>query len=91
MKLLPKNIKAYKTVGPWTKEKIPAALLKAHNTKKDVWGKLEILQGSLTYTIEETNQSFNLQKDSHVVIEPQQYHFIGSFSEDLEIKITFYR
>ena len=62
MKQLPKNVKPYKTVGPWTKETIPKALSRSHNTKVDVWGKLEILQGSLIYTIEETNESFRLQK-----------------------------
>ena len=91
MRDLPTNVKAYKVMGPWTREKIPSGLLKAHNTKEGVWGRLDILEGELTYTIEETNEQFHLVKDDFIIIEPLKKHFIGNFSSNLEIKITFHR
>ena len=51
MKQLPGDVVAYKRTPEFTEESVPAGLLKAHQTKEAVWGKIVVLEGRLQYTI----------------------------------------
>lgn len=49
MKQLPVNVTAYKRTATFTEKSIPAELLKSHNTKAGVWGKIVILELNLWF------------------------------------------
>ncbi|MFV0430802.1 MAG: DUF1971 domain-containing protein [Alphaproteobacteria bacterium] len=87
---IPAEAKPYKTVGPWTVDKIPKMLLNRHNTKAGVWAKLEVLQGVVNYFLCDNDaEAIVLTPEEYGVSEPQVWHYIKP-SEDAKIKITFY-
>ena len=43
MKALPENVTAYKKTSEFDEASVPKALLKTHQTKEGVWGKIVIL------------------------------------------------
>lgn len=51
MKELPAQVSTYKRTDNFSEKTIPAGLLKSHNTKAGVWGKIVILKGELRYRI----------------------------------------
>ncbi len=95
MRTLPEDIIAYKTIGPFLGDKIPAALFKRHNTMKGVWGTLEIISGRVNFIQDDTNETFHLYKgDIHVIL-PQEPHYLaipeGSSQNELKIEIKFHK
>ena len=95
MRVLPEDVTAYKTVGPFVGAKIPNALFSRHNTMKGVWGVLEIYAGRVNYIIDETGEEFNLSAgDKHVIL-PQEWHFLSmpgdAKRDELELSVTFHK
>jgi tellurite resistance-related uncharacterized protein len=48
---LPAGLCAYRRTGVFTQDTVPAALLKAHNTKDGVWALITVLEGELAYSV----------------------------------------
>ena len=48
---LPGDVRSYHRTAIFTRETVPAALLKAHSTKQGVWGLIHVLEGALRYVI----------------------------------------
>jgi tellurite resistance-related uncharacterized protein len=48
---LPETVAPYRRTADFTEATVPAALLKAHNTKAGVWGAIHVLEGELLYRI----------------------------------------
>jgi len=68
---------AYSSTPDFTQDTVPDKLLSRHNTKPDVWGKLEILEGALTYVIDDLDDlRLPLKAGEYGVIAPQQYHHL---------------
>lgn len=77
MKQLPKNIRPYAKTLEFTEVTVSAGLLKDHQTKKGVWGKIVILAGQLEYTIlEPAEKVIQLTEDRYGVVEPTVLHHI---------------
>ncbi|WP_071819919.1 DUF1971 domain-containing protein [Acaryochloris marina] len=51
MKILPKNVTAYRQTSVFTQDTIPNALLHSHTTREGSWGKLCVISGQLRYQI----------------------------------------
>ncbi len=51
MKTLPSSVEPYSQTKVFDQFTVPAGLLKSHNTKAGVWGKIIVLEGELTYRI----------------------------------------
>ncbi len=61
-------------------------LLKAHQIKEGVWGKIVILQGRLQYTINEPEREVViLDKNNFGLVEPKIFHEIKPLG-----KVRFY-
>ncbi|GAB2950477.1 SAM-dependent methyltransferase TehB [Hafnia psychrotolerans] len=85
----------YKLMPLWDSKTLPHRFTQKHNTKAGTWAKLTILQGSLTFAMMtetgEVTESFVFTpQNASPFIEPQQWHRIVSFSEDLQCQLTFY-
>ncbi len=91
MKNLPDHVKAYKRTPAFNADTVPAGLLKAHQTKDSVWGKIVILEGELEYTINEPDtEVIVLSNHRHGVVEPTILHQIKPLGE-VKFYVEFYR
>ena len=83
---MPINVTAYKKTPEFTELSIPKGLLKSHQTKKNVWGKIVILEGKLQYTINEPEiEIVVLTKNLHGIVEPEIPHEVKAMG-----KVSFY-
>jgi len=48
---LPSKARPYRRTDTFTEVTVPAALLKAHMTKRGIWALIHVLEGQLTYKI----------------------------------------
>jgi tellurite resistance-related uncharacterized protein len=74
MKQLPDSVNAYKQTPEFDEITIPKVLLKAHQTKEGVWGKIVILEGVLQYSISEPEEVILLDVNCFGVVEPTVLH-----------------
>ena len=91
MKALPSNVVSYKRTPEFTDVSVPRGLLHEHNTKDDVWGKIIVLEGMLTYRIlEPVTEEITLRPGHDGVIEPTIKHEVVPQSGGL-FYVEFYR
>ncbi|MFT6047190.1 MAG: tellurite resistance-related uncharacterized protein [Arenicella sp.] len=77
MKKLPDDVVAYKKTPEFTQTKVPAGLLKDHQTKAGVWGEIVVLEGCLEYTITQpTLEVVLLHEGQCGVVEPTIVHHV---------------
>jgi tellurite methyltransferase len=48
---LPDGLVLARTAGPWDQDTLPPGLRKEHRTAASTWGRLRVLDGSLTFTM----------------------------------------
>ncbi|RUS65388.1 putative S-adenosyl-L-methionine-dependent methyltransferase TehB [Saezia sanguinis] len=86
---------SYKQLPVWDAQTIPAAFQEKHNTQKGVWAKLTVLKGEIHFAFltpaGETisTHTFSPEKQPPF-IEPQCWHKIVSFSDDVQCQLVFY-
>lgn len=85
----------YKTLPQWNSQTVPDSFKQKHNTKPATWAKLTILRGTLTFALMtgagEVTKTLIFNPHSRVpFIEPQQWHRIVSFSDDMQCQLAFY-
>lgn len=91
MKTIPDNFKPYRRTADFTKDSVPAGLLKDHQVADGVWGRIVVLEGSLTYVIQGAEiQTIELSSSVSGVIEPGVYHHVVP-GEDVKFFVEFYR
>ena len=86
---------AYKRMPIWTKDTMPEALQRKHNTKVGTWGKITVLKGQLRF-IELTEEGEEIA--SHLfeagaenpMAEPQAWHRVEAATDDVEWYLEFY-
>ncbi|MEA9390173.1 SAM-dependent methyltransferase TehB [Acerihabitans sp. TG2] len=85
----------YKTMPIWNSKNLPENFMQQHNTEMGTWAKLVILQGSLTFAMttefgKVTETQIFTPESLTPFVEPQQWHRIVSFSDDMQCQLTFY-
>jgi len=91
MKQLPSDLTAYKRTPEFTETSIPQGLLKDHNTKQGVWGKIVVLDGSLEYIIQEPEiEIIKLSSSKFGVVEPTIKHHVKPIGA-VKFYVEFYR
>lgn len=91
MKALPENVTAYKKTSEFDEASVPKALLKTHQTKEGVWGKIVILEGKLQYTINEPEtEELVLTENIYGVVEPTILHEVKPLGK-VRFYVEFYR
>lgn len=71
---LPPDVVLYKTTPVFDENTVPAGLLKNHNTKEGVWGRIVVTEGSLLYTLCDSGATAVLDKDHVGIAQPKQLH-----------------
>ena len=88
---LPDGVEPYGSSPVFTSKSVPKALLSAHTTKEGVWGRLNVLAGTVQYFLEgQTEPLAIVEKDKPWIINPAEVHFIKP-SSDAEFHIEFCR
>jgi tellurite resistance-related uncharacterized protein len=91
MKALPTNVFPYKRTPDFTESTVPAGLLRSHDTKEGVWGKIVVLEGTLLYRILEPEvEEILLSSDRCGVVEPTVRHEVVPFS-GVRFYVEFHR
>lgn len=75
MKPLPPDAVPYQRTREFSQSTVPAGLLRRHTTKPGVWGRIQVLEGSLRYRIlEPVREEHVLTPERHGVVEPEVPH-----------------
>ena len=89
------SLVCYKTLPVWKHDSIPTAFQQPHNTKQGTWAKLHILKGELDFAM--LNEQGNViskhrfsGSEQPPLVEPQVWHRIVAFSDDIECQLSFY-
>ncbi len=92
MKTIPDDFVPYRTVGPFDQDSVPKGLLRDHNTKAGVWGRLDVGSGHVTYVITEPGfeSEHELSSNRPAIIVPEQKHHL-KLTCDVMFHITFFR
>lgn len=91
MKSLPEGLQAYKRTPEFTRNSVPAGLLRAHTTKPGTWARIVVLEGRLAYRIlEPREESVVLTPRCEGVVEPQVPHEVEPLGE-VRFYVQFYR
>ena len=92
---MPEQLIAYKRMPLWTKDTMPEAVQRKHNTKVGTWGKITVLKGKLKF-VELTEDGEEVA--SHVfeagadnpMAQPQAWHRVEALTDDVEWFLEFY-
>ena len=91
MQALPDHVVHYKSTPEFTETSVPAALLKHHNTAEGVWGRITILEGTLTYQIIEPAAETVLLTPEHPgIVEPRMLHHV-EVTGPVRFRVDFHR
>ncbi len=91
MKQLPSDVVPYKRTPIFDEQSVPKGLLKEHQTKESVWGKIIILDGKLQYTINEPeNESIILDSGNVGIVEPTIRHEVRPLGK-VRFFVEFYK
>ena len=92
---MPEKLIAYKRMPLWTKDTMPEAVQRKHNTKVGTWGKITVLKGKLKF-VELTEDGEEVA--SHVfeagadnpMAQPQAWQRVEALTDDVEWFLEFY-
>ncbi|MFN3196949.1 MAG: DUF1971 domain-containing protein [Bradymonadia bacterium] len=86
MKSLPEDVRPYKRTPSFTAETVPKGLLRQHNTKAGVWGRIYVEEGRLLYRILlPVMEEVELSPGVEGVVEPEVPHEVTPLGE-----VSFY-
>jgi tellurite resistance-related uncharacterized protein len=91
LKALPADVSPYKRTPEFTESTVPAGLLRSHDTKDGVWGKIVVLEGTLLYRILEPKvEEIVLSPNRYGVVEPTVRHEVVP-SAGVRFYVEFHR
>lgn len=92
---MPEKLIAYKRMPLWTKDTMPEAVQRKHNTKVGTWGKITVLKGRLKFVEltedgeEVASHIFEAGADNPMA-QPQAWHRVEALTDDVEWFLEFY-
>ena len=92
---MPEKLIAYKRMPLWTKDTMPEAVQRKHNTKVGTWGKITVLKGKLKFVEltedgeEVASHVFEAGEDNPMA-QPQAWHRVEALTDDVEWFLEFY-
>lgn len=90
----PANLQAYRTTPRFTAQTVPGALTRSHHTKEGVWGRIEVLDGTLHLTrFDESGQVATeeaIPAGDHRFVHPQEPHSVA-LNDNTAFQVTFLR
>ena len=71
---LPAHFAPYKQTPVFTAATVPAGLRRDHSTRRGVWARIVVLEGTLRYTVDALKTHFNLSSTVSGVVIPEVLH-----------------
>lgn len=91
MKLLPPDVVSYQRTKEFSEITVPKALTARHSTKAGVWGRINVVQGTLHYRIlEPMPEEHSLSPDHPGVVEPEILHEVEPIGK-VRFFVEFFR
>lgn len=87
---LPDDVELVRTTPTFTAETVPAGLLRDHKVAPNVWGRLRVISGTVTFISDETGESRALVENETQVIEPDSLHHVIP-GDDARFHVEFHR
>lgn len=87
---LPAGAERVRTTPEFTVDTVPPALLAAHRVADEVWGRLCVMAGELTFVVEESGERRTLAAGDSQVIEPGLFHHVEP-AADARFAVEFHR
>jgi len=91
---LPDDVRPYHRTAIFTRDTVPAGLLKAHSTKKGVWGLIHVLEGELLYVVVDERRAATetslIAGGPPGVVEPEILHHVEP-REAVRFCVEFHR
>lgn len=88
MPVLPEHVQPYKRTPDFTRQSVPAALLKDHTTKAGVWARIVVTAGELEYSFGEPRRMFVLNRERPGIVRPEVPHQVKPLGE-VEFHVEF--
>lgn len=91
MNTLPNEAKFHKRTQEFNEATVPAGLLGRHTTAADVWGRIVVVEGNLTFRLlEPREQDYVLDVNHSGIAEPQRAHQVA-VDGPVKFYVEFYR
>lgn len=95
MPTIPTDFVNYKSTPVFTPENIPKMFLHLHNTRAGVYGKINVISGSLkfygfTERRGEIEQEIVIAQDETAISPPEYWHKVEFMSDDTSFRVDFY-
>jgi tellurite resistance-related uncharacterized protein len=73
---LPAGVELVRTTAELTRDTVPAGLLREHRLATGVWGRLRVIDGTVTFVLEASGESRLVGAGEVQVIEPEVAHHV---------------
>jgi tellurite resistance-related uncharacterized protein len=88
---LPEDAAAYRSIGPFNAETLPAGLRSKHRLKEGAWGLLTLSEGSLRFVWDdERGGAEDIVAPARIVVPPQVPHHVEG-AGPFELTIAFHQ
>lgn len=89
---LPANAAAYRALGPWNAEEIPAGLKGQHQLKAGSWAVIKILSGKIDFAWDDDSGAPTITLDTgmELTVPPQVLHHLV-LTGPVDVALSFYR
>jgi tellurite resistance-related uncharacterized protein len=82
MKTLPPHAAPYRRTEEFSESTVPAGLLRRHTTRRGVWARIRVIEGSLRYRILEPEiEEHVLSPDASGIVEPEVPHEVAPMGQ----------
>ncbi|MFS1413183.1 DUF1971 domain-containing protein [Vibrio sp. 10N.286.49.B1] len=95
MPVIPTDFVNYKSTPVFTPDNIPKMFLHLHNTRAGVYGKINVISGSLkfygfTERRGEVEQEIIIEQAGFAISPPEYWHKVEFMSDDTSFRVDFY-
>ncbi len=87
---MPEGFETYKQTPEFTQDTVPAALQRAHSTKRGVWARIVVAEGRLRYQVESTGLDTVLSPGTVGIVIPEVPHAVTPLGT-VRFRVYFYR
>lgn len=89
---LPPGLSAYRKIGPFDAESLPAGLLREHRLKEGTWANLTVLEGEIGFVWDDADSDgvvTVLVAGDRLHVPPQILHHLETREEKFRLEIEF--